>query len=210
MKRIPVLATVLAGATLTLSLALTVVSAGAARADDPDSPVVGCGDGYTADALSTHLRYRSAHWNIAADPDDGTLAVSAPRGWSFVRTPAGEGRFHDRIGNDLLSLRTATEPGSTAELMAAAVRDLAGTSGLKILGQHTKSVPALGQRWSTLSYSYRTSMSEPRTVKVRWIALGADPAADAQLVLTVAGRPMDAPGLDAMLAAVAPTVRLAD
>jgi hypothetical protein len=46
-------------------------------------------------------------------------------------------------------------------------------------------------------------------VKVRWIAFGTDPAAEAALVLTVAGRPLDGPGLDAMLSHVTPTVLLA-
>jgi hypothetical protein len=194
------------------TLAISLASAGAARADGsgpPSTGEMGCGGGYVAPALSTHLRYRDAQWNIGSDVDDGTLAISAPRGWSFVRTPAGEGRFHDRSGNVLLSLRTTTEAGTTADHMADQVRALAGTAGLKIVGQHTRVMSSLHQRWSTLSYRYRSSMSEPRTVKVRWIAFGTDPSTEASLVLTVAGRPLDGAGLDAMLAVVAPTVALA-
>jgi hypothetical protein len=52
-------------------------------------------------------------------------------------------------------------------------------------------------------------MGEPRTVKVRWIAFGTGPGDDALLVLTVAGRPLDGRGLDAVLAHVTPTVSVA-
>jgi hypothetical protein len=194
------------GATLAISLA----SAGAAHADPATPPVDGgCGGGYIAPALSTHLHYRTAKWNTGATSDDGTLGIAAPRAWSFVRTPKGEGRFHSRSGNDLLSLRTTAQDGTTTELMAAQVRALAGTSGLKILGQHTKVVRSLDQRWSTLAYRYLSPMGEPRSVKVRWIAYGTDPSFNAALVLTVAGRPLDGRGLDALLAHVSPTVRLA-
>jgi hypothetical protein len=192
------------------TLAMSLASAGAARADGSEPPStsdMGCGGGYVAPALSTHLHYRDARWNIGSGADDGTLGLSAPRGWSFVRTPAGEGRFHSRSGLVLLSLRTTTEAGTPAEHMADTVSDLAGTSGLEVVGQHTQVVH--GQTWSTLSYRYRSSMSEPRTVKVRWIAFGTGPGAEASLVLTVAGRPLDGHGLDAMLAHVTPTVSLA-
>jgi hypothetical protein len=192
---------------LATSVAFLLGSAGAAHADTDSPPVdVGCGGGYVAPALSTHLTYRATRWNIGADPDDGTLGMTAPRGWSFVRTPQGEGRFHARNGIDLLSLHTASSAGTPAALMAEQVRRLAGTSGLKVVGQHTKVVG--DQTWSTLAYQY-SSMGEPRTVKVRWIAFGTDQAAEAQLVLTVAGRPLDGKGLDTMLAHVTPTVQLA-
>jgi hypothetical protein len=204
MKRIAAIV----GATLATSVAISLASAEAAHAGDHDPPMTGCGGGYVGGALPTHLHYRSASWDIGTDPDDGTLAIAAPRAWSFVRTPAGEGRFHDPSGNDLLSLRTVTRAGTPATDMADQVTALAGTPGLRILGQHTKVVGNLGQRWSTLSYSY-TSMGEPRRVKVRWIAFGTDPADEAQLVLTVGGRMLDGPGLDAMLGHVGPTVRLA-
>ena len=46
-------------------------------------------------------------------------------------------------------------------------------------------------------------------MKVRWIALSTRSGAEADLVLTVAGRPLDARGLDALLAHATPTVRLA-
>ena len=191
------------------TLAISLASAGVAHAD-PDPPVAeGCGGGYVAPALSTHLPYTTAKWNIGADSEDGTLGISAPRGWSFVRTPQGEGRFHSRSANDLLSLRTVTRAGTPAELMAAQVTDLAGTAGLEVIGQHTKVMGNLNQVWSTLSYRYRSSMSEPRTVKVRWITFGTDSAGEARLVLTIAGRPLDGSGLDALLAHVGPTVRLA-
>ena len=190
------------GATLAISLA----SAGVAHADGKTPPMPMCGGGYIAPPMSTHLTYVSAHWDVSDDPDDATLGLDAPRGWSFVRTPSGEGRFHHKVGNFLLSLRTTTEPATTAALMGDQVSELAGTAGLKIVGQHTKVVGE--QRWSTLSYRY-TSMGEPRAVKVRWIAFGTDPAAEASLVLTVAGRPLDGKGLDAMLSHVTPTVVLA-
>lgn len=191
------------------TLAISLASAGAARADGGGTPPSsgGCGGGYIAPALSTHLKYKPAHWNVDADPDDGTLAIAAPSGWSFVRTPEGEGRFHSRSGTALLSLGATTEAGTPAEHMADQVSRLAGTSGLKVVGQHTQVVH--GQTWSTLSYRYRTSMSEPRTVKVRWIAFGTGSGSEAALVLTVAGRPLDGHGLDALLAHVTPTVQLA-
>src|SRR4051795_7058471 len=122
------------------TLAISLASAGAARADGsgpPSTVDLGCGGGYVAPRLSTPLHYRHAQWNVGSDADDGTLAISAPRGWSFVRTRAGEGRFHDRSGNDLLSLRTTTDSGTPAGLMADEVRALAGTAGLRIVGQHT-------------------------------------------------------------------------
>jgi hypothetical protein len=196
-------------AVLVATLAISFASAGAAHADHDPPPMEGCGGGYVAPALSTHLHYRAAQWNLGADPDDGRLGIAAPRGWSFVRTPQGEGRFHSRSGTDLLSLATVAQAGTPAELMAAQVRELAGTPGLKLLGQHTKVMPSLGQVWSTLGYRYLSSMSEPRTVKVRWIAFGTDPSYDAALVLTVAGRSMDGAGLDALLAHSTPTVQLA-
>ena len=202
MKRVAVVL----GATLAISFA----SAGAAHADPDPPPMEGCGGGYIAPALSTHLHYKTARWNLGAGPDDGRLGLAAPRAWSFVRTPEGEGRFHNRSGNDLLSLGTVTQDGTTSELMAAQVRELAGTSGLKLLGQHTKVMRSLDQVWSTLGYRYLSSMGEPRTVKVRWIAFGTGPGAEASLVLTVAGRPLDGRGLDAMLAHVTPTAQLAD
>jgi hypothetical protein len=195
-------------ATAALSLAMSLATTGAAHAD-PDPSDVGCGGGYVAPALSTHLHYRAALWNVGADPDAGTLGIAAPRGWSFVRTPEGEGRFHNRAGTALLSLRPAARPGTTAELMAAQVRALAGTSGLKVVGQHTTVMRNLDQVWSTLAYRYLSSMSEPRTVKVRWIGFGTDAGADASVVLTVAGRPLDGKGLDTLLGHVTPTVRLA-
>ena len=191
------------------TLAISLASAGGAHADPNPPAAEGCGGGYVAPALSTHLHYTTARWNAGADSDDGTLGVSAPRGWSFVRTPQGEGRFHSRSGNDLLSLRTVTRTGTPAELMAGQVTDLAGTSGLKVLGQHTQVMRNLDQVWSTLSYRYLSSMSEVRTVKVRWIAFGTDSADHAELVLTIAGRPLHGAGLDALLAHVGPTVRLA-
>jgi len=196
-------------AVLGATLAISFASAGAAHADPNPPPMEGCGGGYIAPALSTHLHYRTASWNLGTDPDDGRLGVAAPRGWSFVRTPEGEGRFHDRSGNDLLSLGTVTQDGTTSDLMTAQVRELAGTSGLKLLGQHTKVMRSLDQVWSTLGYRYLSSMGEPRTVKVRWIAFGTDPSYDAALVVTVAGRSLDGAGLDALLAHVTPTVQLA-
>jgi hypothetical protein len=201
MKRI----TVVLGTTL----AVLLLSGGAAHATPDPGAMEGCGGGYVAPALSTHLHYKTAKWNTGASSDDGTLGISAPRRWSFVRTPRGEGRFHSRSGNDLLSLRMATQSGTPAELMAAEVGDLAGTSGLKVLGQHTKVMGSVHQVWSTLAYRYLSSMGEPRTVKVRWIANGTDPSYDAAVVLTVAGRPLDGAGLDALLGHVTPTVRLA-
>ena len=165
-------------AALATSVVLLLGSAGAAHAGKDKPPMTGCGGGYIADALSTHLSYKPARWDVGADADEGTLGISAPRGWSFVRTPTGEGRFHDRTGNDLLSLRTVTEAGTPAAHLADQVRALAGTSGLVILGQHTKVVPNLDQTWSTLAYRYTSSMGEPREVKVRWIASGTDPAAE--------------------------------
>jgi hypothetical protein len=197
-------------AVLGATLAISFASAGLAHADPGTPPVDGgCGGGYVAPALSNHLHYRTAKWNTGATSDDGTLGIAAPRGWSFVRTPQGEGRFHSRSGLDLLSLGTTTQSGTPSELMTAKVRDLAGTSGLKVLGQHTTVMRSLHQRWSTLAYRYLSPMGEPRTVKVRWIAYGTDPSNDAALVLTVAGRPLDGRGLDALLAHVSPTVRLA-
>jgi hypothetical protein len=191
------------------TLAISLASAGAAHADPDPAPAEGCGGGYVAPALSTHLHYKAAQWNLGADPDDGTLGLSAPSAWSFVRTPEGEGRFHSRSGSQLLSLRTVSRADSTAALMAAQARELAGTPGLKVLGQHTKVMGSLHQVWSTLGYRYSSSMGEVRTVKVRWIAFGTSTANDADLVLTVAGRPFDGKGLDAMLAHVTPTVTLA-
>jgi hypothetical protein len=195
-------------AVLATSGVLLLGSAGAAHADTHSPPPVdaGCGGGYVAPALSTHLTYRAVRWNVGADPDDGTLGISAPRAWSFVRTPQGEGRFHSKSGINLLSLRSVSSAGTPAALMAAQVRQLAGTSGLKIVGRHT--TVSGDQTWSTLAYQY-TSMGEPRTVKVRWIAFGTDPGAEALLVLTVGGRPLDGKGLDAMLAHATPTVTLA-
>jgi hypothetical protein len=191
------------------TLAISLASAGVAHADADPPAAEGCGGGYVAPALSTHLHYTTVKWNIGADSDDGTLGIAAPRGWSFVRTPQGEGRFHSRSGSDLLSLRTLTRTGTPAQLMAEQIRDLAGTSGFKVVGQHTKVMRSFDQVWSTLSYRYLSSMSELRTVTVRWIAFGTDPAGDAQLVLTIAGRPLDGSGLEALLAHVGPTVRLA-
>jgi hypothetical protein len=196
-------------AVLGATLAISFASGGAAHADPDPPPMVGCGGGYVAPALSSHLHYRMARWNLGADPDDGRLGLAAPRSWSFVRTPQGEGRFHSRSGNDLMSLGTVAQTGTSAELMAAQLRELAGTSGLKVLGQHTKVMHSIDQVWSTLGYRYLSSMGEPRTVKVRWIAFGTDPSNEAALVLTVAGRPLDGHGLDAVLRHVTPTVMLA-
>ena len=196
-------------AALGTTAAVLLGAAGAAHADTGGSVDPGCGGGYVAPALSSHLHYKPARWEEGAGSHDGTLGVSAPRGWSFVRTPEGEGRFHSRSGTDLLSLRAVTEPGSTADHMAEQAGELAGTSGLKVIGQHTTVVRSLDQTWSTLSYRYLSSMGEPRTVKVRWIALGTDPGAEADLLLTVAGRPLDGHGLDALLSHATPTVVLA-
>jgi hypothetical protein len=192
-------------------LAALLVSGGAAHADPGTPPVdAGCGGGYVAPALSTHLRYATQTWTgTDSGTDSATLGIAAPRGWSFVRTPQGEGRFHSRSGLDLLSLRTPTQAGTPAELMAAQVRELAGTSGLKVTGQYTKVMRSAHQVWSTLGYRYLSSMGEPRTVKVRWIAFGTSSTSDAALVLTVAGRPLDGHGLDALLAHTTPTVELA-
>ena len=196
-------------AVLGTTLAVLLVSGGAAHGTPDPGAREGCGGGYVAPALSTHLHYKTARWNAGATPDDGTLGISAPRAWSFVRTPQGEGRFHSRSGNDVLSLHMATQSGTPAELMAAEVGALAGTSGLKVLGQHTKVMGNAHQVWSTLAYRYLSSMGEPRTVEVRWIAYGTDPTYDAAVVLTVAGRSLDGAGLDALLSHVSPTVRLA-
>jgi hypothetical protein len=193
MKRIAALAPALA-----VSAALLLGAAGAADAD--------CGGGYVADALPTHLHYRFASWSIGSDPDGSNLGLDAPRHWSFVRTPQGEGRFHSRGGNELLSLRPLSDVGTPAGDMRDQVAELAGTSGLKVIGQHVQVVD--GQTWATLAYQY-TSMGEPRSVKERWIAYGTGSSAQAELVVTVAGRAMDAGGLDAMLAHVTPTVVLA-
>jgi hypothetical protein len=164
--------------------------------------MVGCGGGYVAPALSTHLTYATARW----DSGSGSLVIAAPRTWRFVRTSQGEGRFHSRNGLELLSLRTPASSGTTAGLMAEQARALTGTAGLRIVGQHT-SVSG-DQVWSTLAYRYLSPMGEPRTVKVRWIAFGTDPSSEADLVLTVAGRPLDGSGLDALLSHVTPTVQL--
>ena len=184
------------------TLALSLLSVGTAHADPGPAPMVGCGGGYVAPAMSTHLAYATTTW----DSGSGSLGIAAPRTWKFVRTPQGEGRFHSRNGLELLSLRTPASSGSTAELMAEQARALTGTSGLRIVGQHTK--VSGDQLWSTLAYRYLSSMGEPRTVKVRWIAFGTDASSDADLVLTVAGRPLDGSGLDALLAHVTPTAQL--
>jgi hypothetical protein len=141
-------------------------------------------------------------------PDHGSLGIDAPRGWSFVRTPQAEGRFHDPDDHDLLSLREPSRTATLEDAMAAQVRALAGTSGLKVLGQRVTVVSELGQRWATLTYRW-SSMGEPRIVKQRWIAYGTDASSTAVLVITVAGRVMDGNGLNALLAHVSPTATLA-
>jgi hypothetical protein len=170
--------------------------------------VGGCGGGYVGAALSTHLHYRFHGWSIGSDPDGGSLGIDAPRRWSFVRTPAGEGRFHSPSGNDLLSLRELDGAGTLEAEMADQVSELAGTPGLKVTGQHIKVMGAAGQRWATLTYTY-TSMGEPRSVKERWVSYGTAPSDAAVMLITVAGRAMDGPGLTALLAHVTPTAVLA-
>jgi len=183
--------------------------AGTAHADThPPQPVDGCGDGYVGPALGTHLHYKFKGWSVGSDPDEGSLGIDAPRGWSFVRTPQAEGRFHSPGGQDLLSLRELEGAGTPAAEMAAKVETLAGTSGLKVLGEHVKDMGGLGQRWATLSYRWN-DMGEPRIVKERWISYGTGPADAAVMVVTVAGRAMDGKGLDAVLAHVSPTAVLA-
>ncbi len=195
-------------AVLTSSLALLLGPVGVAHADDGVPPMVGCGGGFIGEPLSTHLHYRSVHWYVGTDPDDGSLGIDAPRSWSFVRTPQAEGRFHDRSGNDTLSLRELTDGGTLEAAMTEQLGALAGTPGLKVVGQHIRVVDSLGQRWATLSYRW-SNMGEPRTVRERWIAFGTDPSDPAVVVVTVAGRVMDGKGLDALLAHVTPSVVLA-
>jgi hypothetical protein len=192
-------------AVLATSAVLLLGSAGVAHADTHSPPMVGgCGGGYAGEALSTGLRYHAVTW----DAGTGSLGIDAPRGWSFVRTPQAEGRFHDPDGHDLLSLRSLSRGGTPEAEMRAQVSALAGTSGLKVIGQHTQFVPGVKERWATLTYRY-TSMGEPRVVKERWISYGSDPAGPAVLVVTVAGRVLDGNGLDVLLAHVSPTAALA-
>jgi hypothetical protein len=196
-------------AVLATSAVLLLGSAGAAHADTHSPPVGGgCGDGYVGDALVTNLHYRYQVWDATSVPDEGSLGIDAPRSWSFVRTPQAEGRFHDPSGNDLLSLRELTGATSPAAAMSAQVHALAGTPGLKVIGQHVQVMGSLGQRWATLAYRY-SSMGEPRMVKERWIAYGTHASDRAVMVVTVAGRAMDGSGLDALLAHVSPTASLA-
>src|SRR3954451_2426838 len=172
-------------AVLGSSVVLLLAGAGGAPADTHPPPMLGgCGGGYVGVALSTGLHYRSVTWDLGSGPNDGSLGIDAPRGWSFVRTPQAEGRFHDPDGHDLLSLRALSGGGTPEAEMSAQVSALAGTSGLKVIGQHTRVVASLGQRWATLTYRY-TTMGEPRIVKERWIANGTDPAGRAVLVVTV-------------------------
>ncbi|MDX6371796.1 MAG: hypothetical protein QOD98_784 [Nocardioidaceae bacterium] len=196
-------------AVLATSGVLLLGSAGVAHADTGSPPMDGgCGGGYVGDALATGLHYRYTVWDASAGPAEGSLGIDAPRGWSFVRTPQAEGRFHDPTGNDLLSLREPTRAATPAAAMSSQVRALAGTPGLKVLGQHVKVMDSLGQRWATLAYRY-SNMGEPRIVKERWIAYGTDSTDQAVMVVTVAGRVMDGSGLDALLAHVSPTAQLA-
>jgi hypothetical protein len=185
---------------------LLLGTAGVAHADTHSPPMAGgCGGGYGGEALSTELHYRPVTW----DAGNGTLGIDAPRGWSFVRTPDGEGRFHDPDGHDLLSLRALSRAGTPEAEMRAQVEALAGTTGLRVIGQHTQVMGRLGQRWATLTYKY-SSMGEPRIVKERWIAQGTGSTGRAVMVVTVAGRSLDGSGLEALIAYVSPTANLAD
>jgi hypothetical protein len=195
-------------AVLATSVILLLGSAGGAHADTHSPPMAGCGDGYMGPVLGTQLHFRFTSWAIGSDPDGGSLGIDAPRGWSFVRTPQAEGRFHNPGANDVLSLRELDGAATLEAVMAAQVRALAGTDGLKVTGQHVKVMDSLGQRWATLSYSW-TNMGEPRTVKERWISYGTASSDPAVLVVTVAGRTVDGNGLDALLAHVTPTAVMA-
>jgi hypothetical protein len=196
-------------AVLATSVVLLLGSAGVAHADNDSPPMAGgCGGGYVGEALGKHLQYRFQAWDVGSEPDEGRLGIDAPRGWSFVRTPQAEGRFHSRDGNVLLSLRELTRAATPEAAMSEQVRALAGTPGLKLIGQHVRVIDSLDQRWATLTYHW-SSMGEPRTVKQRWIAYGTDPSNRAILVVTVAGRALDGKGLDALLAHVSPTASIA-
>jgi hypothetical protein len=195
-------------AVLATSVVVLLGSAGVAHADDHSPPMVGCGGGYVGQALGTQLHYRYSVWDADTEPDHGSLGIDAPRGWSFVRTPQAEGRFHDPDGNVLLSLRELTRGATPETAMSEQVRALAGTPDLKVIGQHVKVMDGLQQRWATLTYRW-SNMGEPRLVKERWIAYGTDPSNRAVMVVTVAGRALDGKGLDALLAHVSPTASLA-
>jgi hypothetical protein len=196
-------------AALATSGLLLLGSAGAAHADTHSPPMMGgCGGGYLGPVVGTHLHYTFTGWSIGSDPDGGSLGIDAPRTWKFVRTPQAEGRFHSKGGQNLLSLRELDGGGTLEAEMAEQVQALAGTPGLKVTGQHIKVMGSLGQRWATLAYAW-TNMGEPRIVKERWISYGTTPSDAAVMVVTVAGRAMDGPGLDALLAHVTPTAVLA-
>jgi hypothetical protein len=197
-------------AVVATSTVLLLGATGAAHADTHSPPMAdgGCGGGYMGGILGKHLHYKFTGWSIGSDPDGGSLGIDAPKGWTFVRTPEAEGRFHNPGADDVLSLRELDGGGTLEAEMAEQVQSLAGTPGLKVLGQHVKVMGSLEQRWATLAYRW-TDMGEPRVVKERWISYGTGPSDPATLVVTVAGRAMDGAGLDALLAHVTPTVVLA-
>src|SRR5690348_12095473 len=108
-------------ALLGATVAVLLGTAAPALADGPSAG--GCGGGYAGGAVVAPDSYRATHWDSGA----GTLGIDAPRGWSFVRTPTGEGRFHDPSGQGLLSLAAVTASGTPAAQLQARARALVGT-----------------------------------------------------------------------------------
>lgn len=200
MSRIRTLLTVLA----------TVATAGALVAQTSVANACEEGDvNVGSSPLDKNLAFVDHYWHTGDNPDSGGVHVRAPRGFEMTRTATGQGRFNDTTRTWLLTVDARGE-GYVADLMRARERELAGLRDLKIVKDGV-TVDAEGQRLATVIYRYTNAAGEARLVQTRYVAsmphAGGRNTAFAEL--TVAGRPQDRAGLNAVLRTATRSVYLA-
>lgn len=128
--------------------------------------------------------------------------MRAPRGFEMTKTPTGQGRFNDPSRTWLLSVDPIHVETHAADLMRARERELAGLRDLEIVKDGV-TIDSERQRLATVTYRYTNAAGEARLVRTRYVAGPPYESAHNEYYaygeITVAGRPQDRAGLDAML-----------
>lgn len=140
-------------------------------------------------ALGRNLHYRTTTWTAGGT----AMSVMAPRGWTFVLTPEGQARFNAPARPDVLTMGYRSG-GFLRRQLHGKVAALRGTPGLHVVeaSVHGRGDAVTGE----LRYRWTPRGGETRFVHYRY--QGDD-------IYEVAGRAIDRPGLERVLANAADT-----
>lgn len=141
-------------------------------------------------------------WYTGDNPDDGGVDVRAPRGFEMTKTATGQARFNDDTRTWLLTIDPVHQEAHVVDLMRARERELAGLRDLEIVKDGV-TIDSESRRLATVTYRYTNAAGEARLVRTRYVAGPPYESAHNEYYaygeITVAGRPQDRAGLDAML-----------